>query len=85
MAGPGDFAESMALASEWSPAGAAVAGAILGALGGEEAIPEALVEELECASVLRELAADLFGGCPMMKESRVFDIEWDEKYHVTEL
>ena len=85
MAGPGDFAESMALASDWSPAGAAVAGAILGALGGEEAIPEALVEELECASVLRELAADLFGGCPMMKESRVFDIEWDEKYHVTEL
>mgnify|MGYP003291347366 CR=1 FL=1 len=85
MAGPGDFEECMALACEWSAAGAAVAGAILGALHGEEAIPEELVEELECAGVLRELALDLFGGCPMMKESRVFDIEWDEKYHVTEL
>ena len=39
MAGPGDFEECMALASDWSAAGAAVAGAILGALHGEEAIP----------------------------------------------
>jgi hypothetical protein len=31
--------------------------------------------------VLRELGEDLFRGCPMMMGSRVFDIEWDEKYH----
>ena len=58
-----------------------MAGAILGAVGGEEAIPEALIEQLECAEVLRELGEDLFRGCPMMMGSRVFDIEWDEKYH----
>ena len=40
-----------------------------------------LTEELECAGVLRELGEDLYRGCPMMLGSRVFDIEWDEKYH----
>ena len=77
--------EAMALASDWAPAGAAVAGAILGVLGGEETIPEYLLEELECAEVLRELAGDLFGGCPMMKGSRIFDVEWDEKYNSADL
>ena len=62
-----------------------MAGTILGALGGEEAIPEYLLEELECADVLRELAGDLFGGCPMMKGSQIFDIEWDEKYNTADL
>ena len=68
-----------------SAAVGAVTGALLGAMYGEEVLPGHWLEQLECAGVLRELAADLFGGCPMMKESRVFDIEWDEKYHVTEL
>ena len=72
------------LAARWSPAGAAVTGALLGAAWGEEAIPEQWLEELECEGVLRELAGDLFGGCPMMKGSRIFDIEWDEKYNTTE-
>ena len=85
MAGPGDFEECLALAAGWAPAGAAVAGAILGALYGEEAIPEYLLEELECADVLRELALDLFGGCPMMRGSRIFDVEWDEKYNSSDL
>ena len=73
--------EALEAAALWNPAAAAVAGAILGAVGGEEAIPEALIEQLECAEVLRELGEDLFRGCPMMIGSRVFDIEWDEKYH----
>lgn len=85
VAGPREFSEAIALAARWSAAGAAVTGAILGALRGEEVIGEDWLEELECAGVLRELAEDLFGGCPMMKGSRVFDIEWDEKYHVTDL
>ena len=85
MAGPGDFEECLDLAAGWAPAGAAVAGAILGALYGEEAIPESLLEELECADVLRELAGDLFGGCPMMRGSRIFDVEWDEKYNSSDL
>ncbi len=84
-AGPGDFGKCLDLAAGWSAAGTAVAGAVLGAIRGEEAIPAQWLEELECAEVLRELAEDLFGGCPMMKGSRVFDIEWDEKYHVTDL
>lgn len=58
----------------------AVTGAILGALRGAEVIPAQLLEELEERSVLRELAEDLYRGCPMMKGSQVFDIEWDEKY-----
>lgn len=75
-----DFAETLQTAAAWSHGAAAAAGAILGALRGEEAIPEAWREELECADVLRELGEDLFRGCPMMKGSKVFDIEWDEKY-----
>lgn len=77
----GSFAETLEAAALWNPAAAAVAGAILGAVQGEEAIPEDLIEELECADVLRELGEDLFRGCPMMLGSKVFDIEWDEKYH----
>ena len=62
-----------------------MAGAILGALCGEELIPEKILGELECADVLRELGEDLFRGCPMMKESCVFDIEWNEKYNAADL
>jgi len=72
-------------AARWHPAAGAAAGAILGAVHGEEAIPAQWLEELECASVLRELAEDLFRGCPMMKGSRVFDVEWEEKYVSPEL
>ena len=85
VAGPGEFEACLELAAAWSASGAAVAGAILGAIHGEEAIPEKLLEELECADVLRELAGDLFGGCPMMKGSRIFDVEWDEKYNSGDL
>lgn len=77
----GGFTETMKTAARWNPAAAAVAGAILGAIHGEEAMPEDLLEELECAEVLRELGEDLYRGCPMMLGSKVFDIEWDEKYH----
>lgn len=77
----GGFADTVEIAARWNPAAAAVAGAILGAVQGEEAIPEELLEELECADVLRELGEDLYRGCPMMLGSKVFDIEWDEKYH----
>ena len=60
-------------------------GAVLGAACGGEALPQSWREELECGSLLRELAEDMFRGCPMMLGSRVFDIEWDEKYNVTEV
>ena len=77
----GGFTDTIETAARWNPAAAAVAGAILGAIHGEEAIPGELLEELECADVLRELGEDLYRGCPMMLGSKVFDIEWDEKYH----
>lgn len=82
---PKNVEAAIAQAAGWSPAGAAVTGALLGAARGEEALPEVWREELECEAVLRELAEDLFRGCPMMKGSKVFDIEWDAKYDSADL
>lgn len=79
-----DFGETMLLAARCLGGGAAAAGAVLGALRGEEAIPEQWLEELECRALLQELAEDMFRGCPMMKGNRIFDVEWDEKYSMTE-
>lgn len=76
----GDPEQTILEAARWSPAGAAIVGALLGAVRGEEALPALWREELEENSVLRELAEDMYRGCPMMKGSRVFDVEWDAKY-----
>jgi len=57
-----------------------VAGAILGASLGLEGIPEFYLECLESAQILAELASDMFQGCPMEQRSRMFDMEWDDKY-----
>lgn len=81
----GEPEQTVAEAARWCPAGAAAVGAILGAACGEERIPREQREALECESVLRELAEDMFRGCPMMKGSRVFDVEWDAKYVSPEL
>lgn len=80
LTGTGEPEEIISEAAQWSPAGAAIVGAILGAARGEEALPQPWREELEEGGVLRELAEDMYRGCPMMKGSRVFDIEWDAKY-----
>lgn len=80
-----DVQTAVEAAAKWSPAGAAIVGAILGAVHGEEAIPKDWIDGIECGSVLRELAEDMFRGCPMMKGSRVFDVEWDAKYVSPEL
>ena len=80
-----DVQSAVEAAAKWSPAGAAVVGAILGAVHGEEALPKAWLDELECESVLRELAEDMFRGCPMMLGSKVFDVVWDAKYVSPEL
>lgn len=85
LTGGGDAAACVRESAEYAAAGAAVVGAIQGALRGAEAIPEEWVEKLECGSVLRELAEDMFRGCPMMLGSRVFDVEWDAKYVSPEL
>ena len=85
LTGTGEPEEIICEAARWSPAVGAVVGAILGAVRGEEALPELWREELEEREVLRELAEDMYRGCPMMKDSRVFDIEWDAKYISPEL
>ena len=85
LTGTGEPEEIICEAARWSPAGAAIVGAILGAARGEEALPKLWREELEENSVLRELAEDMYRGCPMMKGSQVFDIEWDAKYVCPEL
>lgn len=80
---PGSFDECMITAVNHSGASAAVgavAGALLGAALGVEKIPEYYLECLEPEACLRQLAADMYGGCPMSLGSGLFDMEWDSKY-----
>lgn len=78
-----NFDEAMIAAVNHSGRSAAVGaltGAILGARLGEGALPEFYLECLEPARILRELADDLFRGCPMVKGGRLFDDDWHRKY-----
>ena len=61
-----------------SAAVAAIAGAVLGAILTEEALPEFYLESLEAANVLRTLADDLAQGSPARG---LFDDDWDHKYN----
>lgn len=63
-----------------SAAVGAVAGAMLGLRLGEEALPEFYIDCLEPAEILRELADDMFDGCPMEMGNKLFDLDWDRKY-----
>ena len=47
---------------------------------GEEALPEFYMDGLYTADMLRELADDLFEGCPMEMGNKLFDLDWDHKY-----
>lgn len=79
----GDFDSAMIAAVNHSGRSAAVGaltGAILGAKLGEEALPDFYIECLEPAEVLRELADDLYTGCPMEAGNKLFDLDWDYKY-----
>ena len=58
-----------------SSAVAALAGAVLGARLGMEALPEFYLECLEVGGVLTELADDLLSGC-----AGGIDLDWDRKY-----
>ena len=58
-----------------SSAVAALTGAFLGAKLGVDGIPDFYLDGLEGAAVLRELAEDLYTGCPAH-----MDLEWDRKY-----
>lgn len=83
LAGGEEFDAAMIIAvnhSGRSAAVGAVAGAILGVRLGEEALPEFYTDCLESADTLRELADDLWTGCPMEQGNRLFDADWDHKY-----
>jgi ADP-ribosylglycohydrolase len=78
-----DFDRAMIVAvnhSGRSAAVGAIVGAILGIRLSEEALPDFYIECLEPAEVLRELADDLYTGCPMEQGSKLFDLDWDYKY-----
>jgi ADP-ribosylglycohydrolase len=78
-----DFDSAMIVAANHSGRSAAVgtvAGAILGARCGEEALPDFYMEGLEIATTLMELADDLIQGCPMTRGNKLFDGDWDRKY-----
>ncbi len=83
MASSGDFDRAMIIAVNHSGRSAgvgALTGAILGLRLGEEALPDFYIECLEPAATLRELADDLYTGCPMEAGSKIFDLDWDYKY-----
>ncbi len=63
-----------------SAAVGAITGAILGIRLGEDALPDFYIECLEPAEVLRELADDMYTGCPMERGNKLFDLDWDYKY-----
>lgn len=63
-----------------SAACSAITGAIMGALLGEQELPDFYLDPLEPGELLRELADDMYCGCPMDSASRLFDDEWDRKY-----
>ena len=78
-----DFDSAMVAAVNHSGRSAAVGcltGAILGARMGEEALPDFYLEGLEITGVLREMADDLMQGCPMVRNQRLFDADWEQKY-----
>ena len=79
----GDFDRAMIIAvnhSGRSAAVGAITGALLGIRMGDEALPEFYLECLEPGDTLRELADDLYHGCPMEQGSRLYDGDWDYKY-----
>ena len=83
LSGGEDFDTSLIIAVNHSGSSAVVAalvGAVLGARFGLEALPEFYLECLECGDILRELADDLYQGCPIESGDVFFDDEWDGKY-----
>ncbi len=79
----GDFDAAMITAvnhSGRSAAVGAITGAVLGLRMGEETLPDFYMECLEPLDLLRQLADDMAQGCPMDRNSFLFDDDWDRKY-----
>lgn len=83
LVGGDDFDTSLIIAINHSGRSAAVGaltGAIQGIRLGDQALPDFYLDDLESASTLKELADDLYHGCPMEKGNKLFDLDWDRKY-----
>ena len=83
LVGGSDLDASMIIAvnhSGRSAAVGAITGAVQGIRLGREALPEFYLEDIQPAPILKELAADLYQGCPMVKGNKLFDGDWDRKY-----
>ena len=83
----GDFAGAIAAASNHngdSDSTAAVAGTIIGAQIGYEAIPHRFVDPLELREAIVEIADDLSTGCGHLSEYRPVDPAWAHKYIYTD-
>lgn len=63
-----------------SSAVGSIAGCMLGAILGDEALPEFYLESLEAAKPLMELADDMAAGFSEMVNRSMFDMDWDRKY-----
>lgn len=78
-----DFDTAMITAVNHSGRSAAVGaltGCLLGAILGEEALPEFYLESLEPTATLIELADDLSMDFSAMVGKSLFDMDWDRKY-----
>ena len=78
-----DFDNAMVVAVNHSGRSAAVAclvGAILGTRMGDGALPDFYMDGLEIREILEEMAEDLLQGCPMTRENKIHDEDWDQKY-----
>ncbi len=58
----------------------AIAGNILGALVGYNAIDEKWKKDLECADIILEIADDIYHGCQMSEFNPHYDASWATKY-----
>ena len=79
----GDFAGAIAAASNHngdSDSTAALAGTIIGAQIGYEAIPHRFIEPLELHEAIVEIADDLSTGCGHLSEFAPLDRAWAHKY-----
>lgn len=63
-----------------SSAVGAIVGCLLGAILGDEALPEFYLESLEPTATLMELADDMSSGFSEMVGKSLFDMDWERKY-----
>lgn len=80
---PADFDGAVIAAvnhSGRSAAVGAVTGALMGCMNGMSVITDFYLDGLEPVQALLDLAHDLYQGCPMGRDTALFDDLWSERY-----